>query len=512
MPDIRNESIIEYSYYIESPFFLHLQDWEFQTDIPVQYSEYKIGLIPFLAYRYRIQGTNTLDVMDHKTNRQNRQYGRHTFNNVDYTFIKKYIPSFKDESFISSRDDYIMKLDFQLFEFTRYDGTKQTIMSTWPELAKELLTDEDFGKYIKKSEKDAEKKFKSLLSLEQAERFDTIVKIVKRNYKWDKYSGKYARHSLKEFNKTKSGNIANINLYAIGMFRALGFEAEPIIIGTRDYGKVVTDFPFSDSFNYVLALVRIDDKLKLVDAVDGFLPNELVPANCINGNGFVVKRDREEWINIMNSNISERRISLIIELHPKVQKIEGDCLIKSTGFKAANERKHYYFRPSEYKEGFKNKGFQIIDSISQKHLFETNKPFITEFRFNKNLEQFDNLLLLSPFADLTKGENLFKQDTRTLPLDMIYKEAYTYSTTIKLPEGYKMESIPAPVKVDNDNVFFLYDVKITGQNIQVYGSYQFKKTSYTAKEYPQLKAFMNKVIDKLGEQIVLEKEEDLSAL
>lgn len=41
MPNVKEGSIIEYSYTIKSPFISNLTDWDFQKSIPVNYSEYR---------------------------------------------------------------------------------------------------------------------------------------------------------------------------------------------------------------------------------------------------------------------------------------------------------------------------------------------------------------------------------------------------------------------------------------------------------------------------------------
>ena len=69
------------------------------------------------------------------------------------------VPAFRDDDFISSKNDYIFKLDFQLSKIHNFDGTNTNIITTWEKLIKELLKHQDFGKYISKSEKAASKLF-----------------------------------------------------------------------------------------------------------------------------------------------------------------------------------------------------------------------------------------------------------------------------------------------------------------------------------------------------------------
>src|SRR5690606_29243568 len=52
MPNVRNGSVLEYKYEIESPFFFNFRPWEFQWDIPKVHSEY-IAVIP-AVYKYNV--------------------------------------------------------------------------------------------------------------------------------------------------------------------------------------------------------------------------------------------------------------------------------------------------------------------------------------------------------------------------------------------------------------------------------------------------------------------------
>ncbi len=75
----------------------------------------------------------------------------------------KEVAAFKDESFISSSQNHIIKLDFQLSKVNYYGGTTTDVLSTWDKLNKALLAEERFGGYIKKSKH----KFKKIAEVMQ---------------------------------------------------------------------------------------------------------------------------------------------------------------------------------------------------------------------------------------------------------------------------------------------------------------------------------------------------------
>src|SRR5690606_9663507 len=127
--------VIEMRYVVKTPFKYNLPDWEFQHRIPTLYSEYEARMIPFYEYTYILQGADKFDHFEsYEQPGVSRQFGAHRYNEMTYKFIMKDVGAFKDESYISSINDYLVKLDFQLAKYTSYQGVPVEIITTWPKL------------------------------------------------------------------------------------------------------------------------------------------------------------------------------------------------------------------------------------------------------------------------------------------------------------------------------------------------------------------------------------------
>jgi len=96
--------------------------------------------------------------------------------------VMKNLAAFKDEEFITSPGDYMIKLDFQLSKILYPSGVKKDIITTWPLLMKELSEHEDVGRYVSKSTKLAPKIFdlNGFSALSQQQKFDSVINYVKR--------------------------------------------------------------------------------------------------------------------------------------------------------------------------------------------------------------------------------------------------------------------------------------------------------------------------------------------
>ena len=118
-----------------------------------------------------------------------------------YKYIMKDIPGFSDEEYITSINDYLIKIGFQLSKVTNTRGEKTNVIATWTELVKDLLKDQNVTKFANKSEKLSAKLISpdSLKNKSQKEKFDFILNYVKGNFNWNKINNKYPRNLLMIF-------------------------------------------------------------------------------------------------------------------------------------------------------------------------------------------------------------------------------------------------------------------------------------------------------------------------
>jgi hypothetical protein len=69
MPNVKEGSIIEYEYTIRTPNDEHPRDWDFQTGIPINYCEYKVGIPEYYNYNTYTKGFLPLKVTNESKTR-----------------------------------------------------------------------------------------------------------------------------------------------------------------------------------------------------------------------------------------------------------------------------------------------------------------------------------------------------------------------------------------------------------------------------------------------------------
>ena len=116
-----------------------------------------------------------------------------------------------------------------------------------------------------------------------------------------------------------------------------------------------------------------------------------------------------------------------------------------------------------------------------------------------------NKVFITPFLKEIITDNPFKKTRRSLPVDLTYPIKKSYSSTIKIPDGYKLEYAPENEEISNDQFDLKYEIVSQGQQLTVNLSYYVKDPVYPAGDYLKLRYLFNEIIKKGNDKIVLSK-------
>ncbi|MBN2812583.1 MAG: DUF3857 domain-containing protein [Bacteroidales bacterium] len=507
MPDVKEGSIIEYRYKIQSPYLFNLRDWDFQRRIPTVYSEYTTRMIPFYEYTYFFQGASKFDVFRNAPDNMKRRYGSIEYTDNVYTFGMRNLPAFRDESFITSINDYIMKIDFQLAKIHYPNGAVVEIMTTWPMLIKELKKHSDFGLYIKSASRNAPEILPAIdldatTNLEKAKR---ICQYVKLNYNWNGYNDKFASQNVKDFLKTKTGNSADINLFLCTLLNAGGVEAYPVLVSTRNHGKIPLDYPFQQFFNYVLVLVKNGEQQILLDATMPLAPFGMLPARCINEKGLIVNEEKVGWAGLADGSSAVITDTIHIKLNPEVDSASIAIRVVAEGHSALEKRQEFHSDAEKFARDLTAEGIELNGELTVKNEKEPDLPFMYQYQLQIATETVGDNILITPFPGLALAENPLKLSYRAYPVDMIYPQSSSFTTLIDVPEGYQLVKTDNSVDADNALVQIHYQVTDEHGKVRVDGTYRFKKAVYQNHEYYDLRKFFSEIVDVFNKKIVLAK-------
>jgi hypothetical protein len=477
-------------------------------------------LVPFYEYTFYVQGIKKFDYQNVELSKEQKTFGRINMNygqNVGsgviyqeniHTYAMKNIPAFKDETYITSVDDYIMKMVFQLSKVVNTDGTKQDIIKTWDKFINELLTHEDHGKFIKKCASDAKKRLQSELppsGASNTERAKQIIEYVRNTFTSYNNESILADEKPKTFLTKKNGNTASINLYLIAMLREAGIEAHPVILSTRSNGKLKVDYPFVDFFNYVAVFVKDTERPFLTDGTNTLMAYNRIPSYCINDNGLLMVKGEPQWISLYNNILSLKNIQLTSKINPISATASVNVNIQANEYEAFDLKRATNNDTVEIRKGLLKRGFNDVNRVVSMNYDKGHYPYTIIYEAVKNIDMVDNKLAFSPFLHYPPAENFMKEEKRSYPIDFVYAYNHKFNTVTNIPEGYKVLKTPDNFKLDNELFEISLEFKVNETNVEATGSITVKKAVYQPKDYSNIKSYFNIIVSKFNQQIVFEK-------
>lgn len=532
MPVVKEYSIIEVKYSIKSDFFYNLQEWRFQNYIPTIWSEYKVaipeyykynriskGYLPFVLNESEIIHKNiklkssvtTGGVSGNRTLQNKVSYNNISFSKQVFLFAVKDAPAMKRESYMLASNNYLSNIEFEL-AYTRFPNEPNKQYSkSWESINNKLIDHSSFGKQLKNNgyfKSDLEKITNK--SNKPVEQIKLIYNFIQKNFKWNNINSKYTSNNLRKIYSKKSGNSADINLLLVAMLRDAGFNADPVILSTRNHGLTNTVHPSSSQMNYVIVSVKYNDKNILLDATDPYCLLGMLPPRCINDRGRIVNKTNTGWIDI-NPNYKFSK-TIFADIKIGNEDVSGNIVIKKEGY-AARKLRHSinnYNNTDDYIANLEsnNPGIKISEYTIE-NIDSIHKP-IQENLTQVTIESYENLgdaIFFSPILIDKTEENPFKMLERNYPIDYNYlrNERYIYSYTI--PEGYIVDEMPKNIQLTlpNNSGLYKYQIIKNGNKLTVSIVFNINKRQFLPDEYQELKSFYSQIISKEGEQIVLKK-------
>ena len=511
LPNIKAGSLIEVEYIIRSDYF-SIPTWFFQHKIPTIYSDYIVTIPEFFYYAKSVSGY--YPVKSEKTEK-NDHINSYTFRSNVFHYSADSIPSFPQEQFLRTMDNYVTKISFEL-ESIKFP-MRQTIhyTSSWEKIDNDLLDDEYFGDELKSSGyiKDIAETIQKSNPADKFQLMNMAFQHIKKQISWNGFSTKYINTTLKEAYKKKSGNCADINLNLVRLLRELGFQSFPVILSTQKNGIINPSHPSQTAFNYVIAMAILDGTTYLMDATDPTAEINLLPIRCLNDKGRVIGDTPNKWINLMNYKSYVQITNYVVTLDSNSNfNVQAGINYKDYGAYVCQKEIKDFNNLSDYTKSLEDNSshtniddFKIlkVDSLS-------NKLNISYHLTIENQEDIHgDLFYFSPVIHPYFKENPFKSESREYPVEFNYPYRIMQVQNYKLPPDYEIIEMPKPAKIimPDNSAQFVYQIKKMNTNLIVSSIITINKSIFLPDEYAQLRQFFQLFIGKQQELIVLKKNE-----
>jgi Domain of Unknown Function with PDB structure (DUF3857)/Transglutaminase-like superfamily len=509
LPDVKPGSVIEYEYTKYSDNFIYLPPWGFQSTIPTRYSYLEVRVPQMFNYTTELFLTLPLAIDSSSVINQNF-IGGYSARGTSRIWAMKDIPGLRDEPFMTDASDYLQRIIFQFSSVTYPNGQVTSYNNTWDNLISRLMDNEYYGQQLTKNipgSKDFIETVSRIPDLE--ERMYKIYDYVRQNMDWNGDNEFVADDDINKVWQKRSGTSGEINLILIDLLKKAGLDAYPLLVSTRDHGRINVTYPFLSQFNETVAYVWIDNHAYILDGTEKYLPYNLVPFDILNTAGYLVSPDMKGWIPINDKYYEyKNQVTVLATLTPDGI-LKGKAYVNSYDYSRSERAEEWNDDKTNFKKDFfsdKNSVIKI-DSIHVENIDKDSLPLEQTVDFSMPVNSSGNYMYFNTNLFTGLDDNPFVAKRRFSDIDFGFIQSYTFTGVYTLPAGYTLQALPKNMMMIMPDTSIVYTriMQAVGQNLSIRFTVTFKKPVYTPDEYPALQDFYKKLFAKLNEQIVLEK-------
>jgi len=514
-PNVKSGSIIEYKYIWNGEDYGYVPTWSYQEDIPVRYSELDTKLPDLLYFNTRVK--SLLSLTKYSTSQETGSIGMGQ-DAVNYTneCAKREmdnIPSLNDEPYMSSKTDNQASISFILTSIKPINGFVKSRADTWAKIGDALADNDDFGHQLKRKLAGEDVIINQAKTLKtDDEKIAFLFNKVKTTMKWNDEDRWYTNVGTSSAWDTKTGNATEINLILYHLLKKSGVAAMPMIVSTREHGRVNPSFPYVGQFDRAVVYIPVDStKLYVLDASNKYNMYNEIPYNLLNSSGFYVDIDNktEDLVFLQKQTPIRESVFITAEIKPE-GKIEGNAEISSLSYNRMSDIDDYNTDgEKKYIENLRDDDNNLkISSLKMENMDVDSLPLVQNIKFNLDLTgSDDNYIYFNSNLFSSLHKNPFLSETRSSDIDFGYPSTLTINGIYKEPAGYKVDALPKNISITMPDRGIIFK-RIIGEqdgNIVVRYVVSYNKSIYFKENYADFHEFFKQLFQMLNEPIALKK-------
>ena len=504
MPDVKKGSVIEYRYRLKRKYIEELPDFYLSHQVPTVEARIVLHNPKYLRYTAVPVNIDSSKVHYKRTYIDTSSVPKiFTIPQPEPILVESWtaenLPAVQKTAYISSLDDYRGKLKFQMSEF---GIPRQKLENSWDLVVAKIRHDQRPLKVM-----DA---YPALDSLGQSiaegmgsreEIQDSIFHYVNNKMK---FNGKQSAFSDLDVSHVLQGQLndqATINNALLAMLRGAGIKAYPLLISSRNFGRINRSFPSVFQFNSMLIYSEINGQQYFMDASFPYSRPNLIPVKSYNETGLVLKKEDYNWVNISPDN---SMFSIKVDIKARLDaegNLTGSMHTSNQGYPAQIIRKKLGDKVPEGQiieealfDGYTN---IQLDSVEISNFKKFSEPVEARARFkvDKYATSYKSGLEFNPMIVGYLMNNPFQKDQRDLPVTLDAPEHLDVRYELSFPRGFHIErssedntmQIPGArlkemYRVENNKIIYHYNIDIARKN-------------FSPELYPQLLNIYQRWVD-----------------
>ena len=515
IPQVKAGTVIEYEYRLHSNVFYHIYDWDAQAEIPVAYANYRLEIPAIFIYNVEhtglepLQTSVTAGTLMFKDTSNDLSNPNKCSTNI-YVCTGRHLHALKKDKFVWNVRDYFTKVTAELQRINRAGGGYREVRKKWEQIDATLLDHPDFGARLYKHSKYQEELEASGISqmADLKEKVAATYKFLRQRLAWN---GEYDLliHSASEIVKKGNGSNADLNMMLINMLGDVGVKAYPVVMSTRRHGRLPQTYPTLNKLNTYVVGIPDGSSWIYVDAssADGFL--NVLPANLYTDRARIIQKEGSQWVNLQKTGEARTLITVKASLSPRGE-MKGEQTAIYSGNAAANERAA--FREAADSSAFIAKkaslnGININSCKMDGH--RDFAPHVQEvINFTRQGNATDDHIYLNPLTEIPVTSNPFLETERLLPVEFPYKQTFTLSVQLTLPDGWQLEELPKSTKItaaDKSLAGHILYESTDEHTVTIHYQFRLSNVTYDKTQYDTLKQLFDIFANRAKDILVIKK-------
>jgi len=514
-PNVKSGSIIEYKYIWNGEDYGYIPTWSYQESIPVRYCELDTKFPDLLYFNTRVK--SLLRLTKYATSQESGSIGigqdAIPYTNECAKREMDNIPSLNDEPYMSSKVDNQASISFILTSIRPINGFVKSRADTWAKIGGVLADDEDFGHQLKRKLAGEDVIINQAKALKtDDEKIAFLFNKVKTTMKWNDEDRWYTNVGTSSAWDTKTGNATEINLILYHLLKKAGVVAMPMIVSTREHGKVNPSFPYLGQFNRAVVYIPVDStKMYVLDSSNKYNMYNEIPYELLNSSALYVDMDNktENLIFLQKQNPIRQSIFITAEIKPE-GKIDGNAEISSLSYnRMSNINDYNTDGEKKYIDNLRENDNNLkISSLKIENMDVDSLPLVQNIKFNLDLTgSDDNYIYFNSNLFSSLHTNPFLSETRSSDIDFGYPSTLTINGIYKEPAGYKVDALPKNINMTMPDKGITFKRIIGEQDGSIVIRYvvTYNKSIYFKEDYADFHEFFKQLFQMLNEPIALKK-------
>ena len=305
VPDVQEGTVIEYEYTLHSELFWLLHDWFAQCEIPVAYAKLDMNIPRYLLFSMEEHGIQRLiSTCESGTMRYKLESDPLAAPTIipsnHYISVGRNLTGIKMGNGVWSMQDQCAGITAYLKHYSMRGAAVVDYTKTWEQIDEMVLKSEDLGVQLGEHSPLAQELTDAKVAeiVDQRQRAEAVVKLVLDKVKWN---GRYEMSpaATEETLKNQGGSNVDINMLLLQSLNDAGITAVPVMLRTRDQGKLTVEFPAVQKYTtFIVAVVLPQGNLYLdASSVNGGF-NALAELLQVEKARLVLNDRKGRWVNL----------------------------------------------------------------------------------------------------------------------------------------------------------------------------------------------------------------------